>query len=316
MATTTQTAINTGKAAKKAAYTNRAEVTKFALDCMESYEKNGQIPVIPKGWARLQTNGRRSDWAAAYDHLAQFWNGTLSDTVKTVFVLDGNAKLPFVAFSTLPLLTCPGKGACAVWCYSLKAWRNPHAFMRQLINTLRLLTVAGRNQIVKAWHSLPQGAIVRLYVDGDIDSKRTMAFWFQLLIARSDIRCYGYSKSWEIFLDWNDSGRPFPDNYILNLSGGSKYGSDTLAKMAELPIVRGEFLAVDTELSMPKGRTSADIKNAPTWGEYSRQARAAAANMGMGKVWVCPGRCGDCMGNGEHACGNPNITIPVIIAVH
>lgn len=58
----------------------------------------------------------------------------------------GNGKLPFVAYSELPMATCPGAGDCAVyskrsskdsgWCYSFKAWRYPDAFARQFLNTL------------------------------------------------------------------------------------------------------------------------------------------------------------------------------------
>lgn len=62
---------------------------------------------------------------------------------------DGNQKLPFVAYSELPMATCPGAGSCGVykkdsrsgapasgWCYSFKAWRYPAAFTRQFLNTL------------------------------------------------------------------------------------------------------------------------------------------------------------------------------------
>lgn len=62
---------------------------------------------------------------------------------------DGNSKLPFLAYSELPMSTCPGAGECGVykrdastgtiasgWCYSFKAWRYPAAFARQFLNTL------------------------------------------------------------------------------------------------------------------------------------------------------------------------------------
>lgn len=62
----------------------------------------------------------------------------------------GNAKLSFVAYSELPMATCPGAGACGIrldqydegsdrkggWCYSFSAWRQPPAFGRQFLNTL------------------------------------------------------------------------------------------------------------------------------------------------------------------------------------
>lgn len=65
-----------------------------------------------------------------------------------VLKADGNSKLPFIAYSELPMATCPGAGACGVqmkdaqtgavvgWCYSFKAWRYPDAFARQFLNSL------------------------------------------------------------------------------------------------------------------------------------------------------------------------------------
>ena len=61
---------------------------------------------------------------------------------------DGNAKLPYVSYSELPMSTCPGAGTCGVYgkdkqtggpsgyCYSFKAWRYPSSFARQFLNTL------------------------------------------------------------------------------------------------------------------------------------------------------------------------------------
>ena len=66
----------------------------------------------------------------------------------SVLKADGNSKLPFIAYSELPMSTCPGAGDCGVyqkdassgsivgWCYSFKAWRYPDAFKRQFLNTL------------------------------------------------------------------------------------------------------------------------------------------------------------------------------------
>jgi hypothetical protein len=41
----------------------------------------------------------------------------------SIFALGGNSKLPFVSFSTLPGVTCPGAGDCIDFCYSYRAWR-------------------------------------------------------------------------------------------------------------------------------------------------------------------------------------------------
>lgn len=66
----------------------------------------------------------------------------------SVLSVYGNSKLPYIAYSELPMSTCPGAGACGVykkdassgaivgWCYSFKAWRYPDAFKRQFLNTL------------------------------------------------------------------------------------------------------------------------------------------------------------------------------------
>ena len=48
----------------------------------------------------------------------------------------GNSKLPFLNFSTLPIVTCIGAGICKKYCYSFKAWRYPASFLRQVQNTL------------------------------------------------------------------------------------------------------------------------------------------------------------------------------------
>ena len=297
------------------AYANRQQLLKFSQDCIRAYKAGDDCPAMPSSWAASR------QWSAAYSKLVHFWEcGSSYD----VFVL-GNNKLPFWAFSTLPVITCPGMGQCEFFCYSLKAWRHPHAFMRQLVNTLRLLTTAGRQQLAAAFHSLPIGSTVRLYVDGDIDSRETMRFWFGLVAARQDMAVYGYSKSWQLFLDWQASGRQFPANYILNLSSGSRYGDAMLDRMRQLPIVRGhdtdivgagEFLAVKSAVKMPHGDTAAEIKADSNWAAYSGSIRQAAAAAGMGKIWVCPGKCGDCMGNGKHACGTQDIKLPIVIGLH
>jgi len=71
--------------------------------------------------------------------------------LKWTVVSKGNGKLPFTAYSELPMATCPGAGACAVYadnpddpdrpgyrgyCYSFRAWRYADSFARQFLNTL------------------------------------------------------------------------------------------------------------------------------------------------------------------------------------
>lgn len=228
----------------------------------------------------------------------------------------GNGKLPFAAFSVLPLVSCPGAGPCKDWCYSLKAWRYPAAFFRQLQNLLLLFTAEGREVIAKEWHKLPRGAQVRLYVDGDIHSLEILGYWQDLCRQRTDLSVYGYSKSWGIFTRYTGEWAP---NYTLNLSSGSKYLNSPLVKaqVAALPITRGEFVAVSVESKAPKrdAKTGAPL-NPEAWRAHRLQVLEAAKKAGYGKVFVCPGLCGFCA-NGKHACGNRAFNgIPIAIGIH
>ena len=111
---------------------------------------------------------------------------------------------------------------------------------------------------------------VRLYVDGDFESLETMEFWFDLLTERPDLKVYGYSKSWELFLEF-DKNHEIPENYVLNLSSGSKYKTGPIrAAMMNLKNVRGEFVAVEAG-KKPDAKT----------------VRQAAKAFGMKKVFVC-----------------------------
>ena len=103
------------------------------------------------------------------------------------------------------------------------------------------------------------------------------------------------------------------------MSGGSKYESplyaNIKASVSQLPIVRGEFIAVKTDVHMPKGTTSKEIRKSDNWLKYQQAVMDAAKKLGYGKTYVCPGRCGDCSAK-THACGNPALNIPIAIAVH
>jgi hypothetical protein len=237
-------------------------------------------------------------------------------TLFSIFAMHGNMKLPFVAFSVLPFVTCPGMGACGGFCYSRKAWRTPGGFLRQFQNTALLMF--NRRAVIDAFKALPHGIVFRLYVDGDFDSMSTMQFWFNLLNQRPDIECYGYSKSWELLLAWD---RRFPTNYTLNLSSGSKYdgNADMVERLMHLPIARNWFLSVPVDSKFMRKAKGYDRYSDP---EYHRAVRESAALMGYGKVLSCSGKCGDCIShNGEnaHACGerkdDGTFVFPGIVAI-
>ena len=224
-----------------------------------------------------------------------------------IWNIDGNSKLPFASFSTLPIVTCPGAGECIAYCYSLKAWRYPAAFFRQVQNTL--LLAHNSDVIAQATYALSQNTTCRLYVDGDFDSLRTLTFWMLVLRERPDLQTYGYSKSWNLFLMFDRMWARkigWPKNYLLNLSNGSKY-EHLRAKMEQLQVVRGNFLAlqIDKRLAGKYGEP-----------EYKKALRDAAKEQGLDKVFVCPGKCGECTKAG-HLCGMESATgVNVVIGVH
>ena len=202
-----------------------------------------------------------------------------------VFALKGNSKLKFIAFSSLPLIDCPGAGSCKGYCYSLKAWRNPNAFFRQLQNSL--LIRYAKSIIMSKLERLPQNKTVRLYVDGDFNKYSTLLFWFQCMELRKDLNFYGYSKSLHFFAKYKAEKRKFPSNYILNVSNGGKFDrvKSIQSTVNKLPITRGNFIA-----------TTAD--------KITK------------KQFVCPGKCFDCLPNGVHACGTKKIKKEIVIPIH
>jgi hypothetical protein len=266
-------------------------------------------PGCPGGLYHAERAQRASTWCSDFEKFARYWMTGVPEF--SVFVL-GNDKLPFWAFSALPGHTCPGAGACLSFCYSFKSWRYPGGFFRQLQNTLLLRSEAGRAHIATAWRALPHGMTVRLYVDGDVDSIDTLRFWFGLLAQRRDLLTYGYSKSWAVWLAYDDSGAPWPTNYTLNLSSGSIYSQAIRDRMAALPITRGEFVALPVDRKMPNRRTApAD------WRAWAVRLKVTARAHGIAQSFPCPGKCGDCLPNGEHACGSARFqNITVIIGQH
>ena len=158
---------------------------------------------------------------------------------------------------------------------------------------------------------------MRLYVDGDFHSKENLKFWMDLIKTRPDIQVYGYSKSWVEFVALHLSGYAWPENYLLNLSGGSRFAKQEGLRraMATLPIVRGEFLAVPVDREHLKNHSYQSRRNAG-FKDYAKQVRANAGQ----RVFVCSGDCGDCLtiaGKNQHACGSDRMRgVAIAIGTH
>ena len=237
-------------------------------------------------------------WQLHLGRLAAF----LRDRKHTPFarvLAQGNGKLPFLAFSVLPGVSCPGAGDCLNWCYSFKAWRYPAAYARQAQNMV--LVQSARRHLVSALDAAaPPGKTIdfRLYVDGDFDSRETAQFWFDTLAERPHVITYGYSKSLSILRTLIA-----PGNYKLNLSSGHNADAATVAAVKALPYYRGEFVAVDI------GKVSSS--------DHGGRENNARLRQAYGKpAFTCPGKCGECTPAG-HACGSDRFqNIDIIIAAH
>ena len=257
--------------------------------------------------------GKSSTWRGSLEKIEKMILSNFQEIPFSIFY-KGNTKLPFVSFSSLPLADCPGMGACQNFCYSLSAWMYPSAFSRQLQNSLLLRYK--REKIKKAFLSIGEKETVRLYVDGDFATKEILSFWMKLTKQRKDLNVYGYSKSWQLFLDLHKENFQWPENYFLNLSSGSRYGEEVKKKMFSLPIVRGEFVAlqVSKEHIKSKAYQSKANKGFPA---YAKELIAQAKEKGMKKPFVCLGKCGECLPKGKHACGDAAFRgRDILIGVH
>lgn len=285
---------------------SRPQAIRLAERCLASGSLAAAADIIGRAAKRIGSTRRRGTWG----YYARRFAAALRDgrQLFSVFNHTGNIKLPFVSFSTLPLFTCPGAGECTEYCYSLRGWRYPASYFRQLQNTL--LMRFAPDIVADAFRDIPVGRALRLYVDGNIENTAQLRFWFDLLRSRPDIQAYGYSKSWEVFAEYDQTDGTYPDNYALNLSSGSRYGAELLERMERLPITRGQFIAVNTP-----SRHSRDTLQRFASSDYHTEVRAAARQVtGNPRVFSCTGRCGTCTRFG-HACGDRNRFGMVTIAI-
>ena len=226
----------------------------------------------------------------------------------SVFALNGNEKLPFVAFSTLPGVTCPGAGECINYCYSYRAWRYPAAFARMAQNAF-LLRFNG-DAIAQAFKALtdkrPQGFDFRLYVDGDFANIGDVFFWMSLLDNAPSVKAYGYSKSFAVLLAFDTvSLGKWPQNYQLNISSGHNASPAMIKYVKALPITRGEFIAVPIGKKVLSSEHGTPLINSALRNAFPGE-----------KIFPCPGTCGSCTGKG-HACGMQSLKgITIAIAIH
>ena len=226
----------------------------------------------------------------------------------SVIALNGNSKLPFASFSTIAIYSCPGAGPCTSWCYSVKAWRYPAAYFRQLQNTILMRFFP--SIVARSFENIPSNVTkLRLYVDGDFSSVSDVFFWFNLIKNRPSIQVYGYSKSWDE-IHFVSQRISLPSNYVLNLSGGGRIRNTSREDMLSLPITRGEFLAVPLQSVKEKSTKRFSLP------EYHAETRQAGMDATGRKVFSCPGQCGTCS-SGSHACGSMQFKgIPIAIGIH
>lgn len=265
---------------------------------------------------RRIAQGKKTHASNYFNTLGKLYS-FIADGGKTpfsIFAEKGNSKLPsFVAFSSLPGVTCPGAGECLQFCYSFKVWRTPMAFGRQAMNAYILrfrpqLIVAALDSLM-AKKKFADGFTLRLYVDGDFSSVSDFALWQGILAERPTIKAYGYSKSFAEILAYANSGASFANNYVLNVSGGHNHSENTVKAIEDLPITRGAFVAVPVA---HKGR-SIDHNN-PEHRKHVQTATKATHNVKT--AFACPGQCNTCTSSG-HACGSMKFKgITIGIAVH
>ena len=224
-------------------------------------------------------------------------------------ITEGNGKLPFLSYSSLPIVNCPGAGECKIYCYSLRAWRYPAAYFRQLQNTIlernnfEVITAAILEQLERPKYINKNKIDFRLYVDGDFPNYEILDNWLNFLAVNPKLAVYGYSKSIHLFIKRIETGDLWPVNYVLNLSNGGKY--DHLhGQLLNHKQIRGKFYAV------PIGRKTTPQK-------LTKAERAAIRKQAQNKVFICPGLCGSCTNTG-HACGNLDIfkNKDIVIPIH
>jgi hypothetical protein len=338
----------------EAAYT--AAVSDTVTKLMKALDDLEQA-VMTEDYKNITKSGRPGGTAylAAIKKFRTWLKDPIANKPPYQIFMKGNKKLPFWAFSTLPGVTCPGAGDCLVdpqdkskrgWCYSFSAWRNITPYFRQLQNTL-LIRLKDKSWIeAEAKKKFKNGQVVRLYVDGDFDSKETLTYWMHFCERFPQNEFYGYSKSWGFFTEWHkDNNGNWPSNYIMNLSSGTRLErvltkerfQEKVREMLSLRnpktglrVARGTFRALKVESKFPKKAMSEAgmIQRTPQgtareWAAHRQEVIDAAKAAGIRGdfsakgVFVCPGYCGECLPGGKHACGDRRLEdMAIVIGIH
>lgn len=86
--------------------------------------------------------------------------------------------------------------------------------------------------------------------------------------------------------------------------------------MEALPIVRGEFVAVQVDRKWIASGAYLD-KAKPGSKEYRKAVLARLAQAGKEKRFACPGNCGNCLPDGLPACADPRLDgVAIGIGLH
>ncbi len=231
---------------------------------------------------------------------------------------DGNAKLKFLNFSTMPKVNCGGAGGCLSFCYSFKSLRNPNVVARWVANTIlenhafEILEDSLRWNLGRAKYRVGLDQVVdfRLYNDGDFQSLDKMISWFDILNKFPQLQSYAYSKSLHLFKNFIDEygAENIPSNFVLNLSSGVHPIYKPLKKvLAKYDFVRGEFIGIDL---------GKKVKPTELTKEQKQELRQKAYAMGFKKAFACGGICQSCTNQG-HACGMRKLKdVAIVTPIH
>lgn len=141
-------------------------------------------------------------------------------------ILTYGSKDASFGFSTLPLLTCPGAGECVAWCYSLKSWRYPESFFRQMQNFDLLRRAHHDREVSELFEdeiqNLPEEEHIRLYRDGDFQDANDVLFWIALAEQFQDRMFWGWTKAFDAVRQAFEIGSEIPRGFRLRLSGNGR----------------------------------------------------------------------------------------------